>query len=424
MFRRFLLTVCLLVSLSTLATSQEPVNVAATDWPWWRGPNRNGIADPNQKPPLKWSETENVLWKVAVPGRGHGSAIVVGDQVFLATAEAGEGDKATQSVICYDRVTGKEVWRAVVHKGGMDQKGNAKASMASPTPACDGTRVFINFLNGSAIFATALDRATGKQMWQVKVTDYVLHQGFASSPTVYRDLVLVTADNKGGKGRVAALERATGKEVWGDTRPKYPNYASPIVQNVGGRDQLLVSGCKLVTSYDPLTGKKLWEIPGSTEETVTSTGTDGKHIYTSGGFPRSHVAAIVADGSGKVAWENTTKVYVPSMLVNEGHLYAVLDAGMAVCWKADTGEEKWKGRLGGGFSASPVLVGQNLFASNESGKTYVFKATPDKFDLVGENQLGDEAMATPTFCGGRIYLRVATTKGGRQEWLYCVAARD
>lgn len=105
----------------------------------------------------------------------------------------------------------------------------------------------------------------------------------------------------------------------------------------------------------------------------------------------------------------------------QGHLYAVQDAGVAACWNFATGTELWKGRLGGGFSASPVLVGDQLFASNEAGKTFVFKAKPDAFELIGENQLGDEAMATPTICGGRIYLRVASRKEGqRQEWLYCV----
>lgn len=107
-----------------------------------------------------------------------------------------------QSIFCFDRETGKVRWQTTVHKGGFDQKGNGKSTMASSTPACDDQRVYINFLNGKSIHATALDRQTGKQLWQVKVTDYVLHQGFASSPTVYEDLLLVTADNKGGKGKI------------------------------------------------------------------------------------------------------------------------------------------------------------------------------------------------------------------------------
>jgi outer membrane protein assembly factor BamB len=411
---------CLVFSLSGAEEPRnqpeaEQITFAPTDWPWWRGPQRNGIAA-KQNPPLKWSETENVLWKSLVPGRGHGSPTVVGDQVFLATADH---EKEVQSVQCYHRQAGKLLWQTEVHRGGFAKKANDKSSLASSTVACDGRRVFINFLHDGAIYTTALSRE-GRQLWQTKITDYVLHQGFGSSPAVYQSLVLVSADNK-GTGVIAGLERSTGKIVWKQERPKLPNYASPIILNVAGREQLLMTGCDLVAGFDPLSGKKLWEIKGSTEECVTSTVTDGQLIYTSGGYPKNHVSAVRADGSGQVVWQNSTRVYVPSMLVHNGYLYAVLDAGTATCWKCDTGKEVWKGRLGGTFSASPVLVGEHVFATNEAGRTFIFKATPEAFDLVAENRLDGEVLATPTICGDRIYMRVATTeKGRRQEMLYCL----
>ncbi len=397
----------------------DRITFAATDWPWWRGPDRNGIAAA-QKPPLKWSETENVLWKSPVPGRGHGSPIVVGEQVFLATAEH---DRAVQSVLCCSRQTGKRLWQTEVHRGGFEKKGNAKSTLASSTPACDGRRVFINFLHAGAVWTTALDR-DGRQIWQTKISDFVTHQGFGSSPALYGPLVIVSADNKGG-GALAGLERATGKVVWKRDRPSVPNYTSPIILNVAGRDQLLMTGCDLVTGLDPLTGEKLWEVPGSTTECVTSTVTDGGLIFTSGGYPKNHLSAVRADGSGKVAWENGSRVYVPSMLAYRGHLYAVLDAGIAVCWKCDSGKEVWKARLGGTFSASPVLVGEHVYATNEAGRTFVFKASPDGFDLLAQNQLGDEVLATQTICGDRMYMRVASQDGGRrQEWLYCLGKSE
>jgi outer membrane protein assembly factor BamB len=398
----------------------EPIHVAATDWPWWRGPQRNGIADANQKPPLKWSETENVLWKSPVLGRGHGSPTVVGDEVFLATADH---EKETQSVLCYHRQTGELLWRTEVHHGGFETKGNRKASLASSTVACDGQRVFINFLHAGAVYTTALTRE-GRNLWQTKITDYVVHQGYGSSPALYESLVIVSADNKGG-GAVAGLDRADGKIIWKRERPKTPNYASPILLNVAAREQLLFTGCDLVTSLDPLTGKQNWEIKGATTECVTSTVTDGQLIFTSGGYPKNHVAAVRADNSGEIVWENKTRVYVPSMIVKDGYLYAVQDAGMTVCWKCATGEEMWKGRLGGTFSASLVLVGDHLFATNESGRTFIFKASPDAFTLVGQNQLGSDVLATPAICGGRIYMRVAVSeKGQRQEMLYCLGKRE
>ena len=400
--------------------SAEPITVGEDDWPWWRGPHRNGIAEGSAKLPLEWNDTENVLWSSTIPGRGHGSPIIVGDQVILATAD---GDRRTQSLLCYDRLSGKETWRVDLHQGDVENKGNGKSSMASSTPACDGKRVFINFLHDGAIYTSAVSR-DGKKLWQKKITDYVLHQGFGSSPAVHGSLVIVSADNKGGTGMVAALDRATGDVVWKRDRPKTPNYTSPIILKAAGREQLLMTGCDLVTSLNPTTGEMLWEIKGATTECVTSTVTDGLHIYTSGGYPKNHLAAVVADGSGKIAWENTSRVYVPSMLVKDGFLYSILDAGVAICWKSDTGEEQWKQRLGGTFSASPVLAGDYLFATDEAGKTTVFKATPKEFELVAENKLGTECFATPTIAGGRIYFRTATTVDGkRQETLTCLGTK-
>jgi outer membrane protein assembly factor BamB len=315
------------------------------------------------------------------------------------------------------------LWQTEIHRGEFEKKGNKKSSLASATVACDGERVFINFLHAGAIYTTALDR-DGKQLWQTKITDYVEHQGYGSSPTVYQSLVLVSADNKGG-GAIAALGRARGNVVWRHERPKLPNYTSPIVLTVAGREQLLFTGCDMVSSYDPLTGSKLWEKPGATTECVTSTVTDGQLVYTSGGYPKNHLAAMRADGSGKVVWENNSRVYVPSLLIRDGYLYGVLDAGTATCWKADTGKELWKARLGGTFSSSPVLVGDRIFATNEEGKTYLFKATPAAYEPIAENNLGEDIYASPTICGGRIYMRVAKLADGqRHETLYCVGKKE
>lgn len=400
------------------ARADGPV-FAAADWPWWRGPRRDGVAPAGPLPPLTWSETENVLWKVPVPGRGHGSPTVVGDRVFLATADV-EGQE--QSVVCFERGTGKLLWQTPVHRGPLETKGNGKSSQASSSVACDGERVFINFLHGGAVYTTALG-LDGRQLWQTKITDFVIHQGFGSSPALYGPLVIVSADHKGG-GAVTALERATGKVVWSVARPALPNYTSPLIFTIAGREQLLLTGCDLVTSLDPLTGKALWEIPGATTECVTSTVTDGERIFTSGGYPKNHLAAVAADGSG-VVWENASRVYVPSLIARDGHLYGVLDAGVAVCWESATGKEVWKNRLGGTFSASPILVGELLLAVDEAGKTSIWKASPAAFELVGQNQLGDETFATPTACGGRLYLRVAETRDGvRQETLYCIGKSE
>lgn len=403
----------LIFAANTPIFAAKPSN---TDWPWWRGPQRNGIAAEGQSPPTSWSETENVVWKADVPGKGHGSPTIVGDRVFLQTAHR---DPDRQSVLCFDRKSGKLLWQTVVHQGEPVDKQNGKSTDANCTPACDGELIFVNFLNQGSVYTTALN-LDGEQQWQTKITAFVMHQGFSSSPALYDSLVIVSADNK-GTGALAALDRATGKVVWKHERPAKPNYTSPIILHAAGRDQVFFIGCDLVTSLDPKTGKKFWELPGATTECVTSTVTDGKLIYTSGGYPKNHLAAVAADGSSADVWETPARVYVPSMVLKDGYLYAMLDAGVAQCWKADTGEEQWKERVGGTFSTSLVLAGDHIYATDEAGKTTIFAADPKEYRMIAENQLGQESFATPAICGGRIYQRVAFTEDNqRREVLFCL----
>jgi outer membrane protein assembly factor BamB len=232
-------------------------------------------------------------------------------------------------------------------------------------------------------------------------------------------LVIVSADHRGG-GVIVALNRETGDQVWSQPRPKIPNYTSPAVVHAGDRTQVVLAGCTLISSFDPDNGKKLWELNGSTEECVVTPVTDGTRIFTSGGYPKNHTVAVFADGSNRVAWQNTARVYVPSMIHKEGYLYAIEDAGLAVCWAADTGTEMWKERLGGDFFASPVMVGNRIYATNLRGKTFVFEATPKHFEILAQNQLGDEVYASPVICGSRLYLRAATRVDQREESLYCI----
>lgn len=416
---------CLIFLIGLVATpllGTEPTKIddgfeiSAGDWPWWRGPLRNGTANAAQTPPSEFGRSKNVVWKTKIPGRGHGSPTVVGNFVFIATADEQSG---SQSIVCLDRNTGETAWNTTVHETGGMRKNN-KATAGSSTPACDGELIFINFPNSGYLVTTALD-LDGNQVWQKKISPYVVHQGYGSSPALYQDLVIVSADNKGG-GALVALDRKTGRKAWHRERPKKPNYPSPILLNVAGRDQLIMVGCDLIVSYDPLTGNINWETEGATTECVTSTLTDGQLVYTSGGYPKDHMSAIRADGSGELVWQNKSRLYVPSLVLRNGFLFGILDEGIAKCWKADSGKEMWKARLGGTFSSSPVLVNEHIFVSNEAGEFFIFRATPERFEQVSKNQLGDEVFATPTIVASRIYHRVAhrSESGDRQEILYCI----
>jgi outer membrane protein assembly factor BamB len=402
------------------ASAADFKGIGKQDWPWWRGPNHNGVAAEGQDPPLRWSEDRNVVWKAPIPGRGHGSATVVGRHVYLPTADEAN---QTQSILCLDRATGKQVWQSVLHKGAFNQERQKRSTWASSTIACDGERLFLTLFNRGAIHAYALDLA-GKKLWETRIVDFVSHQGYGASPLVYKSLVLVTADTKApGGGAIAGLDRKTGEIVWKAGRPELPNYSSPVVFHLAGKDQLIVTGCDLISSFAPLTGEKLWEFKGATTECVVTAVTDGVRVFTGGGYPRNHTMAMRADGSGRVDWQNKQRVYVPSMIAKDGHLHAVADAGFALCWDSANGQEKWKERLGGSFFASPTMVGERIYASSVSGTTYVYQATPREFKLLAENKLGDETYASPVICGDRIYLRIAKDANGRQEFLYCIGRK-
>ncbi|MAT15673.1 MAG: serine/threonine protein kinase [Planctomyces sp.] len=417
----FVTTLFLAVSATVQAANPNAgLNLQPTDWPWWRGQQWDGIAPGNQHPPLTWSAEENVVWKAEIPGRGHGSATVVGDFVYLASAD--EVDEL-QYVLCYDRTTGKELWRTEVHKGGFtasgDRQGNQKSTKASSTVACDGERLFITMFNSDAVWLTSLS-LKGEILWQKKVSDYIVHQGYGASPTIYGPLVIAVADNKGG-GAVVGFDRKTGDRVWEHPRPQTANYPSPIIVNVNNQDQLVFIGCNLIESLDPLTGKVNWTMEGSTTECVTSTVTNGEYVLSTGGYPDQHTTVVKADGSGEVVWTNKTKSYVPSLLLKDNYLYAVTDGGIAICYDFRTGDVEWRGRLSGDFTSSPVLVDDLIFATNESGETFIFRANPKKFEKVGENKLGDECFATPVITGDQIFTRVAfRSDEGRQEYLYCL----
>ncbi|MEX0727803.1 MAG: PQQ-binding-like beta-propeller repeat protein [Planctomycetaceae bacterium] len=395
----------------------EPETDAA-DWAAWRGPNGDGTA-PDQTIPLAWDDPKNIVWKVKVPGRGHASPTVVENLVVLATADE---EAEVQSVVAFNREHGEQVWKTDLHTGGFERRMHDKNTQATSTVAYDGEKLFAAFLNDKKISVTALD-LNGNVLWQKDVGGFTAKFGYSASPTIYKGLLIVAADNPGG-GWLAALNRETGDVVWLKKRPAVATYASPIVFDVGGKDQLVIAGADQIVSYDPNTGEQIWAVDGTTEACVGTVVRHGELVYASGGYPGKETICIHA-GTGEVVWRNDQKSYVPSLLQFDGYLYAVDDGGVATCWNAETGEEQWKQRVGGNFSASPLLVGENIIVIDEAGKATVFKADPETFDRVAEHQLGDEAFATPSVSVNRLYLRVAQREDDmRQEYLYCIGSPE
>jgi outer membrane protein assembly factor BamB len=422
---RFLSVAFLLVATIQVTTSsaQEkglgdfPKLSATTDWPWWRGPIRNGWAT-EAAVPTTLSATENVLWKTPVPGRGHSSPIVVGDRVYLTTAD----DRLkTQSVLAFDRSSGKQVWQTEINKGGFPNKNHPKNTEATPTVASDGERLFATFFHHEQIELVALD-FQGKILWRQVVGRFnptMYEYGYAPSPLIYRDTVIVSLEYD-GSSFFAAHDRTTGKPMWKAPRPTMITFSSPVVAHVAGKDQLLLSGADKVSAYDPANGKPLWSTAGTTFATCGTMVWDGDIVFASGGYPKPETLAVKADGSGTVLWKNNQKCYEQSMLAYQGYVYGLTDNGVIFCWRGGDGKEMWKRRLTGPVSASPVLAGGNIYWANELGTLYVFKANPEKYEQVAENQIGNDSFASPAICGGQIFLRVAQRNGNdRKETLYC-----
>jgi len=413
----FLCLVGFVFTSLSLAEAPDPQH----DWSQWRGPNRNGIAAAGQTPPVDFSATKNVVWKTEVPGRGHSSPIIVGDRIFLTTADE---QRQIQGAICFDRKTGKQLWITPLHNGGFPTEIHKKNTHASGSVACDGEQIYAAFYTGGKIMVSALT-LDGKKVWSRSAGTFTPKKykfGYGASPIVHNNLVIVASEYDGPGSAITAFDTKSGKVAWKTKRRADISFSSPIIASIDGTDQLLISGLFEVSSYSPTTGKKNWSVKGTTQATCGTMVWTNDIVIASGGYPNPQTIAVKADGS-KTLWTNREKSYEQSMLAVDGYVYAITDKGVGYCWDATTGEEKWKTRLSGPVSSSPILVGDHIYAANESGDIFVFKANPEKFESVARNRLGDELFATPSFVDGKAFYRIADRSGGnRQEYLYCIGA--
>ena len=388
-------------------------------WAAWRGPRNNGWAPNDPTTRQSWDESK-IAWQSDVPGRGHSSPVVFDDLVMLATAEEAS---QRQSVVAYDRASGERRWTAVVHKGNFPspREIHNKGTNANGTVACDGKHVYCVFFNGGKIVASALD-LQGVSVWTRELGAFDSKFGYAPSPIFYRDLLLVAADNRGG-GYLVGINRESGEIIWRKKRPAVATYSSPFVAHVGGQDQLVISGCNRLCSYDPNTGEKIWEVECIAEATCGTVVTDGARFFASGGYPERQTVGVSA--SGKVLWTDKSKLYEPSLIWIENLLVGVSDNGVAYGWDPKTGKRLWEERIGGSFSASPVSINGLIYVSDLRGNTHVFRPTREGLETVSKNRLGDDVYASPAIVGGQIFLRVGFGKGAqRTEHLICIAPEN
>ncbi len=395
------------------------------DWPQWRGPTGDNHAPTAAStPPIEWSNDEGTLWNVAIPGRGHSSPIVVGDRLYLTTCDE---QARTRSLLIFDRHTGQLLASPVAHTGGLAERIHAHNTHASSTPASDGEHVYAMFDYENAIWITCYD-LDGQQLWQRRVAGFdpqLMQFGLGTSPILHQDLLILATEYDGADSGVYAIDKRTGDLAWKAPRRQTLSNSSPIVATVGGKPQVVISGHASVAAYDVENGHELWKVGGAHQATCGTMVWDQSldMVFASGGFPESKTLAIKVSDEPHVAWENPAKCYEQSMLVYEGHVYAVADSGVAFCWRAADGERMWTKRLGGKYSSSPLLAGDRIYVSNEGGTTFVIAASPREFEQLGQVQLGDEVFATPASVEGKLYYRYADSASGtRQEYLMAVGA--
>lgn len=392
---------------------------SAEDWPCWRGPRGDGSSLETQIP-TKWDglKGRNIVWKVEIPGRGHASPVVWQDRLFLVSSRE---DRQDRVLLCLDTWSGKTLWERTVVHAPLEKKHRLN-SHASSTPATDGRLVYVAFLDRDQMLVAAYD-FTGKQVWLVRPGPFASKHGFCSSPVLFENLVLVNGDHD-GDSYLVALDRQSGRTVWKTPRDNHTrSYSVPLVRELDGRMQMILSGDKCVASYDPRTGRRHWIINGPTEQYVASIVTNGKLLFMTAGFPEFHIQAIRPNGHGNVtdthvAWHTTKGCsYVPSPIVSRDGRYFLIvsDGGIASCFEAATGERYWMERIGRHYSASLVTAGGLVYFLCDDGVTTIVRPGP-KFDVVAENPLGENCYASPALSNNRIYLRA-------EQNLYCIGEK-
>ncbi|MFH1884515.1 MAG: PQQ-binding-like beta-propeller repeat protein [Planctomycetota bacterium] len=385
----------------------------AENWPGWRGPRGDGTSL-EKNVPIRWSATQNIMWKVPIPGKGHASPIVWGRHIFVVTAIK---EKKQRILLCLDRKDGKILWQRVVLEAPLERI-NSLNSYASSTPATDGQRVYVSFLDRDKMFIAAYD-FDGNRLWEVRPGVFASMHGYCSSPVLWKDKVIVNGDHD-GTSYIVALSRATGQTIWKTPRPnRTRSYCTPIIRQIDGRNQMVLSGTMCVASYDPDTGEQHWLIDGPTEQFVASIVYNGELLFMTCGFPDRFIQAIRPDGRGNVTdthvlWQKDRDCsYVPSPIAFGPYFLVVADNGVATCFEAKTGKSCWRERLGPHYSASLVSANGLVYFLSDKGVMTVVKPGAE-LDIVARNELGENTYASPAISDGQIFLRGA-------KHLYCIS---
>jgi outer membrane protein assembly factor BamB len=398
----------------------------ADNWPQWRGPSLDGVSQERDLP-YRWSTTENITWKLAMPAWSGSTPIIWENRIFLNVAENGN-----LYLWCVDRVDGSVVWKKFLSDGDRKQR---KQNMSSPSPVTDGRHVWV--MTGTGILK-AFD-FQGEELWardmQKDYGLFGLNWGYASSPLLHQDALYVQVLHgmkTDDPSYVMRIDKNTGETVWRVERPtdaireSPDSYTTPGLLRYGGKTEIVITGGDCVTGHDPETGEELWRANGLNPENnpnyriVASPVVRNDMIYAPSRV--TPLLALKAGGRGDVSeshrrWSFGHGPDVPTPVTDGEYFYVVNDKGVMWCLDAKTGEEIWgqKRVKPGTYSSSPVLADGKIYVTNEDAVTTVVKAGPE-FEILAENSLDDYCLSSPAVSDGQIFMRTA-------EYLYCIGGR-
>ena len=366
--------------------------LSGEDWPQFRGPGGQGHST-STTAPLEWSESKNVVWKTVVPGKGWSSPVISGNRIWLTSAIG-----QTLHALSFDKNSGKLLKDVEVFSFKDLGKQHAKNTHASPTPLLENGRVYVHF----GKHGTAALSEEGEILWHARM-DYQYVHGTGGSPVLYKNLLIFSCDGADVQF-VVALDKATGKVKWKSSRPSHMAFATPLVIQVNGEDQLVSPGAHRTVAYNPANGKELWSVSyGDGFSNVSRPVFGHGLVFLSTGFNRADLLAVKP--GGEVAWKYSRSVSLtPSFLLVGDELYMVSDNGIATCFDAASGAVHWQQRLNGEFSASPVYAAGRIYFQSEEGETTVI-APGRKFQKLAVNNLEGATLASMAVSGGRIFIR-------------------
>jgi len=424
----------------------------AQQWPQFRGPGGSGVAD-DQRPPVSWDveSGRGVVWKTAIPGLGHSSPVVWGDRLFLTSAISndpksvfepvlkGEQDFRTDTarhqwrVYALDRATGKIAWDRLAWEGVPRIPRHPHNSYASATPATDGRHVVVSF-GSEGLYCYSVN---GELRWKRDLG--VVHAGkhnnpeytwgTASSPILYRGMVIVLCDSL-GDGYLAAFDVKSGREIWRTKREAHPSWSTPAIYEGQGPPELVTNAAPFIQGYDPSNGKELWRLgPSTTNTTPTPIVGEGLIIVASGYNPIKPIYAVVpgsrgdltlkedATASDAIAWSNRRDgPYMTTPLLYRGILYVVSSRGVLTAFEPRTGVQIYQQRLApGGYSASPVAADGRIYIAGEDGQIFTIRAGRS-FEILATSAMNEPTMATPALAGHALFVRT-------EHWVWALADR-